>query len=123
MLDDKDFYWDWAKHEDALFSNRANFFLVGETLLLASTPALPGVGDLALPLAGVTISAIWLYTDLNQVVMTTRHIASKLASVEPRWKEINDKRGPWGNVHLVLGAVMPGLFLLLWILRLAGALR
>ena len=67
QLDDRSFYWDWAKHEENLLTNRGSFFLVGQSMLFAGVATLRSVSEAsarpALPVfygLGIFIALIWL---------------------------------------------------------------
>jgi len=38
-MNEQDFYWDWLKHENIIFANRVNYFLVAHSMLLVAATA------------------------------------------------------------------------------------
>jgi len=121
MKDDKDYYWDWLKHEDNLFTNRNNFFLIAEAMLIAAVAALsdsvlqnsqPSV--LLLCLAGLFVSVIWVFANLKHLVATEPKIKEKLHATELRRKEFDERRSKWWSNHWLIGMVLPLGLVLVW---------
>jgi hypothetical protein len=91
--DDAQFYWDWAKHEENLLTNRGNFFLVAQSMLLAGVAAL-WAGDsnpigpfcLLFCALGVATSTVWLRVGLLHHTQTRAPLRAKLRDSESRIK-------------------------------------
>lgn len=116
MMEDQNFYWDWIKHEDVLFTARMNFFLVGESILFGAALVTNTLPLTILCLVGVIASATWLWINISQSFLTVHRIVTKLEEVEPRWREINVARRPWVYVDLFVGILLPCSFLILWLI-------
>jgi len=124
-MSDDEFYWDWVKHEGHIFTNRGSFFLIGESMLLAATAALlSGRIDelssylLIFFLAGLFITGVWLWVNIVHVCITQWSITKKLEDVEPRWKEIARRRLKRVPNHMLMGIILPGGLLIVWIILL-----
>ena len=122
-MEDKEFYWDWLKHEDNLFTNRCNFFLLAESMFLAgSTQLLPQDSGHAhnkiflfiIGVIGFIVSLIWLCSSINQLLMFEKKIKAKLSNVDERWKEIHMSPLKCPKIHPLMGYYLPILFLIAW---------
>lgn len=127
-MEDKDFYWEHLKHEDTLFSNRASFYLVGESILLAGVvlflaPLQTSMGQGQQPvrvplgpfcLAGSVIAIVWLFANLKHLLTNNRHVKAKLQDCHPAWAAIASGRRHWPSVNWVVGLVLPALFFFVW---------
>ena len=119
MMDDKDFYWDWLKHEDNLFTNRNNLLLVAEAMLFAAVAALLATtGKTAhaalLASAGLFVTVIWILASLKHLVPTDPRLKQKLREVEKRRADFDDARKKWWSNHWVIGFVLPLGLLIVW---------
>lgn len=123
--DDRTFYWEWAKHEENLFTNRGNFFLVGESMLFAAAATLRSVDQpaaaSALPIVlglGIFASCIWITVNLLHHFHTRVPLQAKLNECEPRRAAIATTSGKSSLLvksHFWIGVVMPAGILLAWI--------
>jgi hypothetical protein len=126
MRDDKDYYWDWLKHEDNLFTSRNNFFLVGEAMLLTATAAFYSASKtpklpilIVLTVAGLFVTLVWLTANMKHVLATEQHIKKKLWRVEPRRSEIDAMRKNWPRNHVLIGILLPGGLVIAWIILMS----
>lgn len=128
--DDLSFIWDWAKHEDELFTNRANFFLISEAMLFA---ALVTLNDDAQRLnyliigCGAVISVLWFVVSsknirfqarLKNYLIASKKIYFKVRSDQYPDRDIMEKPGLWHrltSVHTLMGKGLPVLFLVTWL--------
>jgi len=122
MLDDKDFYWDWLKHEDNLFTNRNNFFLVAESMffvavaaLLSSETEVAIASARFLCWAGVGFSVFWFLASLKHVIPTDPRLKEKLWEVEKRRKDFDDLRKKWWSNHWLIGVYLPVFLVSIWL--------
>ena len=106
MNNDKEYYWDWLKHEDNLFTNRNNFFLIAEGMLIAAVAGLLDSGlqnsqssVLLLCLAGLFVSFIWVFANLKHLVATEPKIKEELHATEPRRKKLDRKSTRLNSSH------------------------
>jgi hypothetical protein len=120
-MDDRDFYWDWIKHEGNTFTNRGSFFLVAESMLLVviatlgvSFSSAKTIPLLTVNLAGIFVTMVWLYVNFRHIFVTMRAIGEKLKSHEARWDEIVKHRRKWPSNNIIMGIVLPGGLLVLW---------
>jgi len=121
MMDDKDFYWDWLKHEDNLFTSRNNFFLVAESMFIVAVATLSSSasevvrasGNL-LCLAGFVITIFWLLASLKHVLPTDPRLKENLKKVEKRRKDFDDARKNWWSNNWLIGVYLPIFLLGIW---------
>ncbi|WP_281558198.1 hypothetical protein [Thalassomonas sp. RHCl1] len=117
-MTDKEFYWDWHKHEDTLFTARGNFFLITESVFLigmirlvaADISFLSFILFLLLDSVGITISIIWICSSYKQIFITERLIKNKLKLLEPKWSKISALGAKQVKVHNLIGIVLPIVF-------------
>ncbi len=93
------FWYDLLKQEDNLFTNRNNFFLVGEAMLLAAAATLlPAKGNfnplatIAICLAGILTSLICLLANTRHIFVTEVFIKNQLKRTHPWWQAARDDR-------------------------------
>jgi len=122
-MGDKDWYWDWIKHEGNVFNARGNFFLVAESMLLLAVTALASSSSKPLSLllfiyiAGAFVTLIWLYVN-GKHRKTQTIIVQKLEDSDGRYKDIKVKSRecPWCIAnHTMMGFILPLGLLALWI--------
>jgi hypothetical protein len=75
--------WEWNLHEDELFFNRANFFLVAESMFFTAFAALVVASSSAslaivLGLGGLGISILWLHIIFIQLHQTTKPLRDEM---------------------------------------------
>ena len=95
-MDNPQFYWDWLKHEQSVFNDRSNFFLVAEAMLLAGLATmLPSFSSStcselvssatkALTISGEFVTVVWLYVNATQIYLTLGHVARSVRECESR---------------------------------------
>lgn len=125
---DAEFYMDWAIHEDNVFTNRANFFLVAEAMLLAGVAsllsedmtALRSRVSIILCCAGVFSTWLWIYVSTVQIDFTLNKVKEKLRECEDRYNEIDEYRKKYRptSTHKVVGIFLPKGLLVVWVLLL-----
>jgi hypothetical protein len=118
-ISDFEFYWDWVKHEDNLFTTRSNFFMVAESILFAGVKLGPNTAGafsvFILYLFGVVVSSIWIWTCYIQGKGTVSNIKKHLRDIEPRYANICNDRQIYAPVHKLMGFVLPLCFMGVWI--------
>ncbi len=114
--------WEWLLHEDNLFTSRANFFLIAESMLFAAFAVLI-VNTLLKPClmfvlggAGVIFTIVWLYWAIVQIYLTINPIKAKLQKLLPEWSEIASGRRKVFATHLIFGIFLPSILLTVWII-------
>ena len=125
----KDQLWQWGLHEDGVFNNRLNLFLVFESVLLASvTFAANNLANgthvmRALSVIGIFISAIWWYVQIKQKMILDQ-IKAAVSQQNTLYSKFSEERsiGIWKlSVTGLLSYILPGLVLLIWIIILVSA--
>ncbi|MBE9572655.1 MAG: hypothetical protein IMF11_18675 [Proteobacteria bacterium] len=98
-MKNREFYWDWLKHENQILASRGNFFLVAESMLLVAFATLWDDESmkrlfllLGISVAGIIMSWIWLQVNVKHVCGTHKAIANKLNIMEPRWRNRKKSR-------------------------------
>lgn len=128
-MENREFNWDWVKHEDGIFTNRSNFFFVAEAMFFSGVAFIMAAGGVSsdvsssmLPRflsltcwAGVIITFFWLLVNMVYTFTTQRTIKNRLKELEPRWRESGKKC--FSN-HICIGIVLPALYAVFWILLL-----
>lgn len=129
-----EFFWDRVKHEENLFTSRANFFLVGESMLLAAVAALfssdSAQGALFILCGvGAISTGIWMFVNYLQRKRTwnpARDSLKKLAADNPNDTGIASSFAAMQIVsdtgrlrrlksHVLMGYVVPVLLLIGWL--------
>jgi hypothetical protein len=121
MENESKFYWDWILHEDNIFTNRGNFFVVAEAMLFSSLSgfsAMITIEKVTVCILGIFLSLIWLWVSAISIYITQKEIKRKLGETEPRWNEIRIKRRKWGKAHFLIGILLPSGFTVVWLLFL-----
>lgn len=126
LEDEKDWYWDWIKHEGNIFTARGNFFLVAESMLLVVVATLASnyVQHITFLIyscsAGLFITFIWLYVNGKHNHLQGI-IVNKLKDIYPPYKEKKEmsRRCPWCIPnHNMMGIILPVGLLILWVVLL-----
>jgi len=110
-------YWDWLLHEDDLFSNRINFFVVAESMLFIpfaiNSYKVPML-TLILGLTGILFVLVWLYVSICQIYFLINPIKAKLEEQLPEYRA---RKGTWllGEPNLWLGIIFPSALIVVWI--------
>ncbi len=110
-------YWDWLLHEDDLFSNRLNFFLIAESMLLIAF-AINAYANSnltkVLGAAGLLSVTLWCYVSAVQIFSLINPIKIQLRRVLPEYKEIKDI-SLLADPNIWLGVVFPLLLIGIWV--------
>lgn len=124
-MEDKNFIWDWLKHEQEIVTSRGNFIIVAQSMLIAAAAALslkselfPLLLALVICIAGFGISLLWLFVNLKHIFNTGRKLWEKMSSLDSNWCEIRsgeDWPNWWPRSHHLVGIVLPSIIILLWI--------
>lgn len=126
----RDFFWDWLKHEDTLFIERGNFFLLAQSIMMMSWPGIAALADgltarasaYVFGLVGIILAGAWLYLSARHIHTTERPIKAELMGLVAVWKEIRDRRResrlPFA-AHKLVGWFIPALFIAAWIVLIA----
>jgi hypothetical protein len=110
-------YWDWLLHEDDLFSNRLNFFLIAESMLLIAFAINSyEISNLTkvLGAAGILAAALWCYVSAVQIFSLINPIKIQLRRVLPEYKEMKDI-SLLADPNIWLGVLFPLLVIGIWI--------
>jgi len=127
MMTEDEYLWDRIKHEENLFTSRANFFLVAEALLAA------GLANDKLARffcwLGVGISVLWVLVVVLQGTKTWRPLQSRILQIQEDRNKAGDtatkdvatyyhtayKKG-WLRSWLVMGIMVPALLAIAWLI-------
>lgn len=111
-MDNNEFLWEKLKHENELFSSRANCFLVTQTLFIVSMAALKCDNEMKIivPILGVLISLIWYVCskrnlDVQKEIKAALEEPIKITKCNPRWL----------GTHILYGKITPFIFVLAWL--------
>jgi hypothetical protein len=119
--------WEMTVHDDTMFNNRLNFFLVFESVLLSvvgllySSKFTPAKIVLIMIIClGIVLTILWGYIQARQ-----RHVYESLASlcreVFPEYKMARAQIGKWPlSAVMLLTYIVPALVLLIWIILLVS---
>ena len=110
-------YWDWLLHEDDLFSNRLNFILIAESMLLIAFAINSyGISNLTKVLggAGILTATLWCYVSAIQIFSLINPIKIQLRRVLPEYKEIKDI-SLLADPNIWLGVLFPLLLMGIWV--------
>jgi len=124
------YYWDWDVQEDLLFSNRTNFFLVAESMLLGGVAVILAGNykplalfvSILLCLVGLFSTFVWWSANRKQRA-TVNVVKDRLAASDSRSRDVWDmaKRevGRVG-VHQLVRVSMPTALFVAWVAILLG---
>ena len=129
---DREFYWDWFKHEEDISTNRGNFFLVGQSMLFAAYAALRAANSLPFSAIssicglGIYAALIWLLLSYLHLFRTRTGLIRELRSSEKRvyvTKRFESERGHrmHGSFNL-MHTVLPVGILVTWFVLLINLL-
>jgi hypothetical protein len=115
---EKDRVWAHRLHEDFVLSDRQNFFLVAQALLVvAQAELLTGgerLGAAILAAVGVLLTAVWLYVGLRHHKIIA-YVQRRAVTFLPEFADTYEYRPPGpGSTSLFISAV-PGLLGVVWI--------
>jgi hypothetical protein len=122
-MDDSEYYWDWLKHEDNLFTDRNNLLLVAKSMTFAAVATIQAgtgksVHGILLAAAGLFITLIWLFASLKHLVSTDPPLKRKLREVDPRRNDFDLARSKWRFNHWLIGFILPFGLLIVWVIWL-----
>lgn len=104
-MEDREYYWDWMKHEDNLFTNRNNLLLVAESMTFAAVATVQAgtaghsTFGVLLAAAGFFITLIWMFASLKYLVPTDPPLKRKLREIDPIRKDFDHARSNWWSNH------------------------
>ena len=117
-----EFVWNWLLHEDSLLTNRVNFFLVAESMLVAAFATLVAssnhrllLASYAIAAAGVLFALMWWYVSkwsLRKTVWRLRALARKGI---PIYDEVCSGRKTPIGAHRLMGEYLPITIALMWV--------
>lgn len=112
-------------HEEGVFYNRLNFFLVFESLLFAAAiagfsgkDAPPAAIIAPLCIVGVVVSIVWWYAQVNKLVLL-KTLEDRIKDAFDEFREtiwLADQRRifPIWSANLILAHTFPPLFVVVW---------
>ena len=109
-------HWQWLLHEDDLFSNRANFFIVAETMIFIAF-AINGYSNDHLTrvfgATGILFASIWLYVSSVQIFFLLNPVKKKLREELAEYRELSVT---WylGDPNIWLGMLFPLVLVGIW---------
>jgi len=130
--DDSKFYWDWYKHEENLFTNRSNLFLVAESMLFAAVATLraaphPTLTAALLASLGIYVTVVWLRVSHLHHTRTRKPLREELHKAEGRRRAISESKDGkdiseieigWHKSYFWIGTIMPWGIFAAWIILL-----
>jgi hypothetical protein len=128
MDDEKriDRLWQHGLHEDVMFNERLNFFLVFESLLIATVASLynsphPKVSIIRfIIIIGLLLTGVWSYVQIRQK-QTLFDLKEKTKSLDSNYAEILNRRSDSGlriSTISLLAYWVPFLVSLIWFVLL-----
>lgn len=112
--------WDQIKHDDMLFTNRASFFLVAQSMLLATFTILASPEHrhrdmpVAIGVAAGAVIVIWIWTTLRHL-WARDHFYKEAKTSGPPYDKLQTEKQPSPGAHCLMGIVLPVLLSLIWI--------
>ena len=114
-MDEKEWLWDWIKHEGNVFNARGNLFLVAESMLIVAVATMAASSKklnslLVLTyIGGIFVTLVWLYVN-GKHRQIQGIIVRKLEEMHCLYKEIKAqcKKCPWCiDNHTMMGIILP----------------
>jgi len=118
---DMDRLWEWVFHDNIVFGNRTNLFLIAQSILLAGCFALatadrPHQGLLTvLASAGILFDVLWLYVASHHMAFYMRPMLRLLYKYSILYRKIKERSAGWPAAHAVVGIVLPVFSAALWV--------
>lgn len=118
--------WRHLLHEDTVFTNRVNFFLVAESMLFVSYGTIinalqPNIIVICtIAILGIIFTLAWMFVNGRQKYNLEK-LKRKVEEVDPDYKDTRMGRAP-GSATLVLAYILPGATLIAWIVMLFSIL-
>ncbi len=121
-MDDKEFFYDFAKFEVQAIAQRNNFLMVFQSMLFAATALIAG-RDIFFPVwvpmaVGFTLSVIWVYLNWLTYVIETAAM-KKLEEADERVRLLFKARKAnfllsKGSVSIIVTFVIPSIMIICW---------
>jgi hypothetical protein len=118
--------WQWSLHEDGLFTNRMNFFLVAESMLVAAyatlvagTESSRSNAPLIVASTGMAVALVWAYLAWYQVKRTMDPVKRELRQTLQVYTGIVRGRRLLLPANVAIGYILPALLVIMWIVLLA----
>lgn len=119
-----DLLWQYVMHEDVIFNERLNFFLVFESVLLGAIAMLfnKEISRYRLLMAvlvilGLLLTVVWAYVQAKQrsiLKIVTRRLMENLPEYRETVEELEEARWRRLSATALLAYVIPGLIGLMW---------
>jgi len=121
--------WQYKMHEDAIFYQRLNFFLVAESMILvafatffsSSHPSAAGI-RIVIAALGCVVTLVWGYVGARQRNVMQPIIAEAEKAI-PVYKRIRGERSKWFSSTWLLAYFVPAIVLLTWIVLIYLTLK
>jgi hypothetical protein len=118
--------WEFTLHEDQLFNERQNLFLIAQSMLaVAYTTALVAKDDgiaRAIAIVALIVSVMWVYVSIRHTRIVAL-IQAKAKEVFPEYSAITAARDfpwtPWPSRYVVAYGVPPAIGALWMVLLIA----
>lgn len=110
--------WNWLLHEDNLLTNRLNFLLVAESMMMAAFAQLINASEFAswiVLLGGLWFGVIWRRVIRNQIKFTLDPLKENCAQHWRFYASIRRHRQAAGGVNWSLGVFIPTIIILIWV--------
>jgi len=112
--------WQYKMHEDAIFYQRLNFFLVTESMILVAFATLfssphPTVSWIRVVTAvlGCVVTLVWGYVGARQRNVM-KQIIGEAEKAIPIYKKIRQERANWFSSTWLLAYFVPAIIFLTW---------
>lgn len=93
---DRDYVSRWVVHENEMFTNRANFFVLAESMFFMAFATFGPTEQLAaigVALAGLGVASVWFYVSLRNIQRTQSYWKTVLEEPFHRGAELARRRG------------------------------
>ena len=112
--------WEHGLHEDSVFNERQNYFLVAESMLfvayatLLSTPQPKIFIARVIASFGVLLTLVWIYVNVRQWYVV-RHLRARCIAVLHDYKETYQTRAKWPISSIwLLAYFVPAIIGIVW---------
>jgi hypothetical protein len=123
-----DFIWQWLLHEDDHLTNRVNFFLIGESMLvsayatlLSSSKTNIGGATYIVALCGILIAGMWWRVSTWALHGTIYRLKNAARTYIPFYDEIAHGRRTRLPAHRLIAQVLPCAIMIMWVALMASA--
>jgi hypothetical protein len=120
--------WQYKLHEDSIFYQRLNFFLVAESMILVAFASLFSSSHpqksamVTTGILGCVVTFIWGYVGARQRNVVAQ-IVKEAEAVIPMYARIRRERPKWFSSTWLLTYSVPSAMLLTWAVLIVLALR